>query len=161
MRFAAGVVQRFDLGPAVDRPDDMVAAVLNVVAVQADRSAFASVFPCQSPPPTTSSLNYDLAQTSNLVVSAVTDDGEICVVTNSSVEIVIDLVGVFVGPEGSLVNQLSLTDAGGALVPLEQDFAVDGENATLRCDGDVELGLRLGLAPGVSAEVERRRRPRT
>ncbi len=154
VRFAPGVVQRFDLGTSVAREDDMVAAALNVVAVQADRAAYASVFPCQSPPPTTSSLNYDLAQTSNLVVSAVTDDGEICVVTNSAVEIVVDLVGVFVGPAGSLVNQLSLTDADGALVPLEQDFAVDGENATLRCDGAVELGLRLGLAPGVTAEID-------
>jgi hypothetical protein len=153
VRFERGVVQRFDLGTSVERPDDMVAAVLNVVAVQADRAAFASVFPCQAPPPTTSSLNYDLAQTSNLVVSAVTDGGEICVVTNSSVEIVIDLVGVFTGPPGSLVNQLSLTDGDGALVPLEQDFAIDGENSTLRCDGAVELGLRLGLAPGVSAQI--------
>ncbi len=153
VRFQPGVVQRFDLGTSVARPDDMVAAALNVVAVQADRSAYASVFPCQSPPPTTSSLNYDLAQTSNLVVSAVTDDGEICVVTNSSVEIVIDLVGVFAGPAGSLVNQLSLTDAAGALVPLDQDFDIDGQNSTLRCDGSVELGVRLGLAPGVTAEI--------
>jgi len=153
VRFQPGVVQRFDLGPSVDRPDDMVAAALNVVAVQAERSAFASVFPCQSPPPTTSSLNYDLAQTSNLVVSAVTESGEICVVTNSPVEIVIDLVGVFTGPPGSLVNQLSLTDGSGELVPLDQDFEIAGENSTLRCDGPVELGLRLGLAPGVSAQV--------
>ena len=86
-------------------------------------------------------------------MSAVTDDGEICVVTNSSVEIVIDLVGVFTGPPGSLVNQLSLTDDSGELVPLDQDFAIDGENATLHCDGATELGLRLGLAPGVSAQV--------
>ena len=38
VRFAAGVPQEFDLGASVDRPDDMVAAVLNVVAVQADRA---------------------------------------------------------------------------------------------------------------------------
>jgi len=154
VRFEAGVPQTFDLGAAVDRADDMVGAVLNVVAVQADRSAFASVYPCQSPPPSTSSLNYDLDQTSNLVVTAVNDDGEICLRTNSSVEIVVDLVGVFTGPPGSLVNQLSLTDSGGALLSLEQDFDVDGVNSTLRCDGGADVGLRLGLAPGVSAEVD-------
>ena len=152
-RFQSGKPQQFDLSSLVDRPDDMVAAVLNVVAVQADRSAFASVYPCQSPPPTTSSLNYDTAQTSNLVVTAVANGGEFCVLTDSSVEIVIDLVGVFAGPPGSLVNQLSLTDSDGALVPLDQDFEIDGENSTLRCDGSTELGIRLGLAPGVIADI--------
>jgi acyl-CoA thioesterase FadM len=152
-RFDGETFQRFDLTDSVPGPDETVAAVLNVVAVRADRASFVTVYPCQSPRPTTSSLNYDLDQTANLVVTALSDDGEVCIFTNSSVDIVVDLVGVYAGPADSLVNQLSLTDdTDGFLVP-DQQFEVDGPEYTLRCDAETELGLQLGVAPRVTARL--------
>ena len=150
-RFDGETFQRFDLSDAIPSPDETVAAVLNVVAVRADRESFATVYPCQSPRPTTSSLNYDLDQTANLVVTALSDDGEICIFTNSPVDIVVDLVGVFAGPEGSLVNQLSLTDDTDEFLVPDQQFEIDGPDYTIRCDADVEVRLRLGVAPRVTA----------
>ncbi|MFT6291128.1 MAG: hypothetical protein ACJAR2_001728 [Ilumatobacter sp.] len=152
-RFEARTPQTFDLSSSIPRPDEAVAVVLNVIAVRADRGAYATVYPCQSAIPTTSSLNYDLNQTSNLVVTAITDDSKICVFTNSDVDIVIDLVGVFAGPEGSLLHQLSFRDEEGMLKPLDQDFDVDAADSTMRCDGASTLSVRLGLAPGATAFV--------
>ncbi|NKB41735.1 MAG: hypothetical protein GKR86_11975, partial [Ilumatobacter sp.] len=152
-RFDGVNFQRFDLSNAIADPDETVAAVLNVVAVRADRAAFATIYPCQSPRPTTSSLNYDLDQTANLVVTALSGNGEVCIFTNSQVDIVVDLVGVYVGPDDSLVNQLSLTDANGQFLVPDQQFEVDGLDYTIRCDGETDLGLRLGLAPRVTARV--------
>ena len=153
VRFQPNVPQRFDLRGALARPDDAVAVVLNVVAVRATTPGFLSVTPCQPGTPATSSLNYDLAQTSNLVVTSLTGSGEVCISTSTAADVVVDLVGAFVGPDGSLVNQLSLTDATGEFVPLDQDFDVDGVNSTLHCDGALNARLRLGLALGVSARV--------
>ena len=152
-RFAARTTQRFDLSSVIDRPDDAVAVVLNAVAVRAERGSFVSISPCTAGPPTTSSLNYDLNQTANLVVTALSPDGAFCVYADTSVDIVIDLVGVVTGPPGSLVNQLSFSEVDGTLAPLEQEFAVDGPDSTTRCDGDRSVRLRLGLAPRVIASV--------
>jgi hypothetical protein len=153
-RFSAGSVQRFDLSASLEQPDDTVAAVLNVVATQANPAGFLTVWPCTQPRPTTSSLNYDLGQTANLVVTALSADAEVCVYASTAVHVVVDLVGTFAGPPDSLVNQISLVDEGGAFVPIDQAFEVPGTDYSLHCDpGVTTLDLRLGLAPGVSATV--------
>lgn len=152
-RFAPRTTQRFDLSTVIDRPDDAVAVVLNAVAVRAERGSFLSITPCVAGTPTTSSLNYDLNQTANLVVTSLTAKTEFCVYADTAVDVVIDLVGVVTGPEGSLVNQLSLSEIDGSLVSLEQTFAVGSPDATLRCSMDRNLRLRLGVASGVTAIV--------
>ncbi len=153
VRFGARTTQRFDLSSVIDRPDDAVAVVLNAVAVRASSASFLSITPCVAGTPTTSSINYDLNQTANLVVTSLTADTEFCVYTDTAVDVVIDLVGVVTGPEGSLINQLSLSEIDGTLVPLDQEFAVDSPDATMRCATDRNLRLRLGVASGVTAEI--------
>ncbi|MEP4594295.1 MAG: hypothetical protein ABJ381_21120, partial [Ilumatobacter sp.] len=93
VRFGARTTQRFDLSDVIERPDDAVAVVLNAVAVRASSASFLSITPCVAGTPTTSSINYDLNQTANLVVTALTDDTEFCVYTDTAVDVVIDLVG--------------------------------------------------------------------
>ncbi|MEP6297140.1 MAG: hypothetical protein ABJ382_07420, partial [Ilumatobacter sp.] len=151
VRFGARTTQRFDLSDVIERPDDAVAVVLNAVAVRASSASFLSITPCVAGTPTTSSINYDLNQTANLVVTALTDDTEFCVYTDTAVDVVIDLVGVVTGPEGSLINQLSLSEVDGTLVPLDQEFAVDSPDASMRCPATRNLRLRLGTASGVTA----------
>lgn len=152
-RFDDGETQRFDLSDVIERPDEAIAVVLNAVAVRADTGAFASVTPCTPGPPSTSSLNYDLDQTANLVVTALSDDVEFCVYADTAVDMVIDLVGVVTGPPSSLVNQLSFSEVDGTLLPLDQAFAIDAPDYTTRCDGERGARLRLGLAPGVAALI--------
>ncbi|MFK7917310.1 MAG: hypothetical protein AB8G14_04465 [Ilumatobacter sp.] len=152
--FEQGTLQRFELASVVERPDDVTAAVLNVTAVQADRAAFASVYPCQPGTPTTSSLNYDLGQTANLVVTSLALGAEFCVYTNSDVHIIVDLVGVVRGPADALVHQLSFIRAGGDLLPLHQNLSTAAGDYTFTC-GTAELAtLRLGVALGASAAVD-------
>lgn len=152
-RFTPRSTQRFDLSDVIERPDDALAVVLNAVAARAEDESFLSITPCTPGTPTTSSLNYDLDQTANLVVTALTPDTEICVFADTAVDVVIDLVGVVSGPPGSLINQFSFTEVDGTLAPLDQNFAIDGFDYSTRCDGDRSLGLRLGLAPRVTATV--------
>ncbi len=153
VRFGARTTQRFDLSGVIERPDDAVAVVLNAVAVRAESASFLSITPCVAGTPTTSSLNYDLNQTANLVVTSLTDDTEFCVYTDTAVDVVIDLVGVVTGPEGSLINQLSLSEVDGTLVPLDQEFAVGSPDASMRCPATRNLRVRLGTASGVTAAV--------
>lgn len=155
-RFAAGTTQTFDLARPVRGPDDTVATVLNVVATQADQPGFVTVFPCGGTRPTTSSLNYGVGQTANLVVTALSPDTEICVYTSTAVEVVIDLVGSFAGTDGSLANQISLS-SGSGFVAVDQEFEVAGSDYTTHCGTSGLRGdLRLGLAPGASARVNGR-----
>lgn len=154
IRFAAGTTQTFDLKPFLNLPDETVATALNVVAVRADAGGFVTVYPCGEDRPTTSSLNYDLGQTANLIVAKLSDAGEVCVYTSTAVDLAIDLFGSFAGPEGFLANQVSLSDpASGDFVFPEQDYD-GGADYTFRCDDSgVPLDLRFGVAPGVSASV--------
>ena len=152
-RFTAGTTQRFDLSGVIGRPDESVAVVLNAIAVQAEEESFLSITPCTAGPPATSSLNYDLDQTANLVVTALSADGEICVFAQTAVDVVIDLVGVVTGPPDSLVNQLSFSEVDGTLLPLDQPFVADAADYTTQCDGERTVGLRLGLAPRVTASI--------
>lgn len=153
VRFTAGQRQRFSLASVLEESDDVTTAMLNVVAVQAEQPSFASVYPCQSGTPTTSSLNYDLGQTANLVVTSLTDTSEFCVYADSDVHIVIDLVGVFRGPPDALLNQLSLANSDGELLAFDQDVVVNDADYTLRCGGGL-FDLRIGLAPGATATVQ-------
>ncbi len=152
-RFGDGTTQRFDLSGVIERPEEAIAVILNAVAVQAETGSFASITPCTDGPPTTSSLNYDLDQTANLVVTALSADTEFCVYADTAVDMVIDLVGVVTGSPGSLVNQLSFSEVDGTLVPLDQPFEIEAADYTTTCDGERTARLRLGLAPQVTASV--------
>lgn len=154
VRFEQGERQVFSLRGAVDRPDDVVAAMLNVTTVQAERAAFASVFPCAPGLPATSSSNYDLGQTANLVVTSLSDDARFCVYANSSVEVIVDLVGVFRGPPDALVNRLSFVDADGDVLGLDQPFVAGVTDYTVRCSANAPADLELGLALGALAMID-------
>lgn len=153
VRFTSESTQRFDLSSAVDRSDETVAAVLNVVAVRAERAGFVTVYPCQATRPTTSSLNYTTGQTANLVVTPLSATGEICIFTSTPVDLVVDLVGAFAGPADSLLNQISMFDTDGEVVDLDQTFDRAGADYTVHCDGPLQAKVRVGLAPRASATV--------
>lgn len=155
-RFGAETRQRFSLASVLDRPEDAIGALLNVVVANADQATFITVYPCTDEVPFISSMNHDVTDTANLVVTALDDDAGFCVYSERGADVVVDLVGVYSGREGSLLNEMTLRDAStGDLVPLDQEFTVEGADYTIPCDDDRTLDLRLGLAPGVTAKVNR------
>jgi len=83
-------------------PADGGAAVLNVTATGAAGSGFVTVYPCDSPQPLASSLNFrSSTSVANTVVTNLSATGTVCLFVGGSgpVDLVTDVVGVF--PAGS------------------------------------------------------------
>jgi hypothetical protein len=86
----------------VPQPVGAAEAIALNVAVQAPQAAgYLTVWPCGSPRPTTSSLNYRAGQTiSNNVIATVGAGGTICVHASAPTDVILDLTGWFT-PVGS------------------------------------------------------------
>jgi hypothetical protein len=80
-------------------PPTASAAVLNVTVVDARGAGFATVFPCDSPQPLASNLNYSAASTvPNAVIAKLSANGTVCVYTNAAIDLVVDVNGYFPAP---------------------------------------------------------------
>jgi hypothetical protein len=89
-------------------PADGGAAVLNVTATGAAGSGFVTVYPCDSPQPLASSLNFrSSTSVANTVVTNLSATGTVCLFVGGSgpVDLVTDVVGVF--PAGSGYHPLT------------------------------------------------------
>jgi hypothetical protein len=77
-------------------PGDAVAVTLNVTVTEASAAGFVTVFPCGSPQPTASNLNYDTGSTiPNAVITKVGADGAVCVFTQQAIQVVVDVNGAY------------------------------------------------------------------
>jgi len=77
-------------------PDDAGAVVLNVTAVQAQQAGWVTVYPCGEARPTASSLNYKAGGTiANAVISKVGAGGKVCLYTEKSTHLLVDVNGWF------------------------------------------------------------------
>lgn len=73
---------------------DPQAVVLTVTSVRPDRKGFFTVFPCGSPVPTASNLNWAAGQTiANSVTVSVGDGGAVCIFSQARTDAVVDVVG--------------------------------------------------------------------
>ena len=69
-------------------------AVLNVTAVDAVGAGFLTVYPCDSPRPTTSNVNYVKgAAIPNAVVTALSAAGSVCVFSSNVANVIVDVAG--------------------------------------------------------------------
>ncbi len=57
---------------------------------------YATVYPCGSPRPTASNLNYSAFDTANAVMAKIGEGGRVCIYTFSSTDLVVDINGYFV-----------------------------------------------------------------
>lgn len=97
-RSAAGAILELPVGGRAGVPLDATSAVLNVTAVDAASAGFVTVFPCGAPQPTASNLNVVVGQTvPNLVVAKLGTGARICLFTQASVHLVVDVSGYFPG----------------------------------------------------------------
>lgn len=96
---AAGSTTEVLVGNAIEVPADAAAAVLNVTAVAPDAAGYVTVFPCDAPRPTASSVNYAAgAVTPGLVVVKLgggAAQGKVCLYTKASAHLLVDVAGYF------------------------------------------------------------------
>lgn len=73
------------------------AAALNVTAANTTAAGYLTVYPCTPTVPYASSVNYEAGQdgTPNAVISALDEDGQVCITTSATVDVIVDLAGAF------------------------------------------------------------------
>ena len=77
-------------------PTTAKAAVVNVTVTDPTSDGFLTVWPCGSPQPLASNLNYSAGQTiPNLVISQLGTGGTICIAAQATTNIVADIDGWF------------------------------------------------------------------
>ena len=75
-------------------PDSATAVTLNLTIAQSIGPGSLTVYPCGSPRPDSSSLNYSRDQTvARLIVAVIGTDGNVCVWTQAPTHLVIDVYG--------------------------------------------------------------------
>lgn len=92
-----GVTVRVD-GVAQRVPADASAVALNVTMVEARAAGYATVWPCGSPMPTASNVNFGQGGTAaNGVIAPIGADGSVCVFTSANAHLIVDIAGWFTG----------------------------------------------------------------
>ena len=99
----AGSVSDVRVADGFTVPDDASAAVLNITAVTPDAAGYVTVYPCDAPRPTASSVNYTAgAVVPGLVIVKLgegPEPGHVCVYTKAASHLLVDVAGYF--PAGS------------------------------------------------------------
>ena len=96
----AGSTTELIVGGRGEAPDTAAAAVLNVTVVGAAAEGYVTVWPCGSPQPDASSLNFAAGDTiPNAVISKLGTAGKVCLFTSADIDLLADLNGFY--PAGS------------------------------------------------------------
>jgi hypothetical protein len=75
-----------------DVPGDATAVILNLTVTEPQGNAFVTVFPCGSPRPNASNINYFNGITiANLVIAKVGDDGKVCLYSLGATHLIADV----------------------------------------------------------------------
>ena len=133
-------------------PNNAAAVVVNVTAVNTTSSGYLSVYPAGIDPPENSTLNYPVTTIgiANTAITKVGADGRVAVFTSNSVDVVVDVVGWYSGPNGT---------AGSEFVPMNPARTVDtrpgagnlGLCPTTACTplvASVDKTVQIGGGPG-------------
>ena len=87
-------------------PNIAAAVALNVTAVRGAGTGFVTVWDCSTPRPTTSSVNFaGPAASPNSVITGLSDTGSICLYSDQTVDLIIDVDGYF--PAGSTYTAIA------------------------------------------------------
>lgn len=132
----------------------ITSAVLNVTAVGAVGNGYLTVWPCTQPRPTTSNVNYAAGgAVPNAVVTALSATGTVCVYSNNTTDVVIDVSGSF-----SADQYTSLAQPARLLETRAGYSTIDGvSNAVGKAAAgaitEVQVGGRGGLGAAPEAVV--------
>jgi hypothetical protein len=79
-------------------PVDASAVALNVTMVEARAAGFATVWPCGTPMPDASNVNFGRGGTAaNGVIAPIGGDGSVCIYTSADAHLIVDIAGWFTG----------------------------------------------------------------
>ena len=79
-------------------PTDASAVALNVTMVEAQEAGYATVWPCGTPMPDASNVNFASGGTAaNGVIAPIGADGSVCVFTSENAHLIVDIAGWFTG----------------------------------------------------------------
>jgi hypothetical protein len=93
---AAGSVTELQVTGRYGIPSDAAAVVLNVTVTGPKSGGYVTVWPCGSPPPNASSLNFDAdVSIPNAVIVKVGTDGKVCLFTTAATHLLTDINGYF------------------------------------------------------------------
>jgi subtilisin family serine protease len=107
----AGINVTSSAGVSTVIPANLVAASLNVTAVNPSGSGFVTVWPCDASRPLSSNLNFTAGSVvANGVIAPVSSDGRVCLYSSTNSDIVVDIAGWFEGTEFRGATPLRLTD---------------------------------------------------
>ena len=82
------------IGARLGVPQAIRAAVLNITVTQSTGAGFVTVYPCGTPRPLASTLNYGRGSTvANLAIATTSPDGKVCIYTQRAVHLIVDLSG--------------------------------------------------------------------
>ncbi|CAB4892362.1 unannotated protein [freshwater metagenome] len=77
-------------------PNDASSVVLNITVTNAAGPGFVTIYPCGSPKPDASSLNYSTGSTiANGVIAKVGTGGKVCLYTSNATDLIADINGYF------------------------------------------------------------------
>lgn len=79
-------------------PADAAAVALNVTMVEARAAGYATVWPCGTPMPEASNVNFGRGGTAaNGVIAPIGVDGSVCIFTSADAHLIVDISGWFTG----------------------------------------------------------------
>ena len=141
MPVAAGTAVGLDLTNEPSRPAGAIAAVLNVTATEPRQSGFLTVYPCGVSLPLASNVNFTAGTTvPNSVAVALGADDRVCVYTNATVHVIVDVSGWFAA------------SAADGMVPSAPVRVVDTRDSGARVT-DLVVGLDSLLPSGADAAL--------
>jgi hypothetical protein len=152
--FAPGEVRMLDPVAGGGLADRASAVMLNVVATDGARPGHVRVYPCVTPVPNVSSLNYPTAgpltnSVANLVTVELDARRRICVYAHTATHVVIDRVGTFGAPTGSLIERVGLGS-----FPVWPPFRAEATDYGVRCTGASHtIDVVVEPLPGVSVRI--------
>jgi Repeat of unknown function (DUF5650) len=148
---AAGSITTLPIAGRANVPANAKAVIVNVTATGPTADGFLTVYPCGTPVPNASNLNFKMdASIANLVVSKLGAGGELCIETSAATHLVVDVTGYF--PAGSGYEPLQparLLDTRASGATIDSLYAAAG----LRPSGTI-TELTVTGRGGVSANAE-------
>ncbi len=93
---AAGSVTEIQVTGRAGVPADAAAVALNVTVTDAQAAGYVTVFPCGSPRPTASTLNFVTGSTiPNGAIAKIGVNGKVCLYANNATDLIADVTGYF------------------------------------------------------------------
>jgi len=156
----SGINVTTSAGASATIPTNLVAASLNVTAVNPAGSGFVTVWPCDASRPLSSNLNFTPGVViANGVIAPVSSDGKVCLYSSTNTDIVVDIAGWFEGTEFRGATPLRLTDTrdgtGGTTGPItsNDELKVSIAGAVLSVAGTPETVPQSATAAALNVTV--------